>query len=97
MNNPPLDDKNTFVQVGVVAGRVIAGLSVKPLEFTFDEFTEIQTALPMDGINYNVKETFIGGWAWRSGDMMFRDVRTEKEAKAACWQDWLKRIGQALC
>ena len=97
MNNTPLDDENTFQQVSDVADRVVAKISVKPLEFTFDELTEIQTAIPMPDIYYNVKETFIGGWAWRYDDQMFKGVKTEADAKTACMNDWLERIGQALC
>ena len=96
MENTPLDDENTFQQVGDVADRVIAGLSIKPLEFTFDELTEIQTALPMEGSNYNVKQSH-NGWAWRYGQDFYKDVKTERRAKTACWVDWLERIGKALC
>ena len=68
---------------------------IKPLEFEMDVFSEIQAAIPMPGVVYNVKQTQTG-WAWRCNSKFFADAVTEESAKLLCFQDWHDKINQAI-
>jgi len=68
---------------------------IKPLKFEQCSFSEIQAAMPMSRITYNVKQTPTG-WAWRCNGDFYIDANSEGAAKTLCWVDWLEKIGSAI-
>ena len=69
---------------------------IKPLKFEQCPFSEIQAAMPMPGVAYNVKQT-PNGWAWRCNGKFYKDVDSEETAKSACWWNWVQKFMCAVC
>lgn len=68
---------------------------IKPLKFEQCAFSEIQAAMPMPGVTYNVKKT-PNGWGWRCNGAFYKDVSSEAKAKAACWWNWHQKFMCAI-